>query len=188
MKAEEEREVDPILEIGLMAAIKENRIFSDKNCGRAFPASDTEDRSMGARFIPDEVVLLRREGWEVEFVQECSPCCWYWEFIDRRGDLVRIYHWEENEYLWIAERNGLREEKVDYKRFFYDADDKLCEDGPGPCPVCGNANVRGGRVIVRAAEELAIERLIESEENKVVDRFMMEVIKDYYQVECYWRR
>jgi hypothetical protein len=159
------------LEIGLVAVVKESRLCSDKNRGRIFPVSDTEDRSRGARFIPDEVILLRREGWDVQFVQgRCSPCCWYWEFVDKKGDLVRIYHWEEGSYVRIGEENSRRMEETRYKRSFYDKDDNLCEDGPGPCPHCGNTNVRGGRVIIKTAEKLREECEKESEKERAEGR------------------
>lgn len=111
---------------GALAASAEQ----EQDRGASFPNSDAEDLSSGARFIPGQVTMVRRQGGDVEFIQDCkSPLCWYWEFqqdvkisnghVVRRG--TRIYHWERSTY-----------ERTDF------------EDGS--CPQCGNEHIEGGTV------------------------------------------
>jgi len=85
--------------------------------GATFPQSDADDLAKGARFIPGEVTMARREGRAVRFVQECSNrCCWYWALPNGK----RAYHWAEYDYEAIK---------------------------PGPCPTCGNPHIDGGTVM-----------------------------------------
>jgi len=108
----------------------------DRN--QAFPQSDAEDMSRGARFIPGEVTLARRRGERVEFVQNCpGPCCWYWRFQDG----TRVYHWERWEYERIAQANGIELEVSEFGSKTGD---------PGPCPVCGNVHTSGGTATATA--------------------------------------
>lgn len=100
-----------------------------------FPRSDAEDLSRGARFIPGEVTLARRDGKKVNFVTECGPNCWYWEMPDG----TRIYHWDPMTYREIGTRNGRKIVKGE-------CDNMIFEGGPGPCPCCGNINTSGGTV------------------------------------------
>lgn len=117
----------------------------DKNA--FFPGSDSEDMARGARFIPNEVTLARRQGMRVVFVQECGPCCWYWQLPEGLtngpfemtvdGTLVptqvsygtgkRIYHFDRFTYEAIARANGR------------DPNGELA----GPCPRCGNEHTNG---------------------------------------------
>lgn len=97
--------------------------------GNAFPQSDADDLATGARFIPGEVTMARRNGEKVTFVQECGPCCWYWQMPDGS----KIYHFDPMTYEEIARANG-----------------KKCDGEPkemaGPCPKCGNVHTNGGTV------------------------------------------
>ncbi len=100
-----------------------------------FPRSDAQDIANGARFIPGDVTLERREGKRVLFVRDCgSPNCWYWEFSDG----TRRYHYDGHVLYEIARHNGRLDEEG-----------KIIDGEPGPCPQCGNLLVRGaghGRV------------------------------------------
>lgn len=89
---------------------------------RAFPNSDADDMSSGARWIPGDVTLARRRGELVRFVRTCGRCCWYWEFPAGH----RIYHWDS-----IANR-------VIVERDVHDANGVLC------CPGCTNVHINGG--------------------------------------------
>ena len=91
--------------------------------GNSFPASDADEMMNGARFIPGEVTLARRRGEQVQFVQNCGMCCWYWEMSDG----TRIYHWERGTYESIHRAN-----------------EKSEGEKAGPCPHCGNENTNGG--------------------------------------------
>ena len=106
----------------------------DGDTNSPFPRSDAEDMSCGARFIPGEVTLARRDGKKVIFVSECGPCCWYWKMPDG----TRIYHWDPNTYQAIGSVND-RETVVDDQGSHF-------KDGAGPCPRCGNKNTNGGIV------------------------------------------
>ena len=108
----------------------------DGDTGASFPRTDAEDLSMGARFIPGGVTLARRAGKKVNFVTECGPNCWYWEMPDGS----RIYHFDPMTFNQIGTENG---RKVVVKGEFGDVH---FEDGPGPCPRCGNVNTCGGTI------------------------------------------
>lgn len=97
--------------------------------GNMFPASDAEDLALGARFIPGEVTMARREGQKVTFNQPCNACCWYWEFPDG----TRVYHFDQTTYNAIGRVNN---------------PDRWGEEGvkAGPCPNCGNEHTGGGTV------------------------------------------
>jgi len=90
------------------------------------PSSDISDLSSGARYIPDEVTLARKEGKDVQFINLCGQCCWYWKMPDGS----KIYHWYEPEYQRIAERNGK----------------SLPTEEVLPCPICGNIHTKGEKV------------------------------------------
>jgi len=98
--------------------------------GNMFPQSDADDFTDGARFIPGEVTLARREGKTVRFVQECSRCCWYWEFEDGS----RTYHFDRPTFKRIARANH------------GDSWSPGDESQPlaGTCPDCGNEHTNGG--------------------------------------------
>ena len=100
--------------------------------GNTFPQSDADDFGYGARFIPGEVTLLRREGQQVIFVQNCGSCCWYWLLPDES----RIYHFERYVYLKIARANGVSGENPI----------------AGACPSCGNTHTSGGRVSAKGED------------------------------------
>ena len=120
---------------GFLINALDSRRGGDGDIGASFPRTDAEDMSKGARFIPGEVTLARRAGKKVNFVTECGPNCWYWEMPDGS----HIYHYDPTTYDQIGTANG-RKAVVD----------KYCdthfEDGPGPCPRCGNANTSGGTI------------------------------------------
>ena len=105
----------------------------DGDTGVLFPRSDAEDTSNGARFIPSPVTMVRRGGQKVTFVTECGPNCWYWAMPDGS----RIYHYDPATYHMIGTTNGRKAMKGHYS-------DPQYEDGPGPCPHCGNVNTSGG--------------------------------------------
>jgi hypothetical protein len=68
-------------------------------------------------------------------------------------------------------------------RAFYDAQGQKCEDGPGPCPHCGNRHVFGSGeeiFIAKTVEERAIEFLIERAESAVIERIVWEDIEYSY--------
>ena len=95
-----------------------NALDGGGDAGQAFPRSDAEDLSRGARFIPGEVTLARRRGEHVDFVQNCEgQCCWCWQMPDG----ARVYHWDRSTF----ERDHLADH---------------------PCPRCGNTNTSGGTV------------------------------------------
>ena len=60
---------------GFLINALESRKGGDGDIG-AFPRTDAEDMSKGARLVPHEVTLARRAGKEVNFVTECGPNCW----------------------------------------------------------------------------------------------------------------
>lgn len=97
-----------------------------------YPSADSDDQAKGARFIPGEVTVARRNGKQIRFVQACAhPCCWYWEFPN--GD--RAYHFESYDHTLIAMANN----------FERNAEGNYPGDC-GPCPSCGNVHVRGGYI------------------------------------------
>ena len=97
--------------------------------GNMFPQSDADDLRKGARFIPGEVTLTRREGKVVKFVKNCGPCCWYWELPDG----TRVYHWDRPTFEAIGRNNN----PVGWGTHSTVA---------GPCPDCGNEHTNGGTV------------------------------------------
>jgi hypothetical protein len=107
---------------------------SDGDKGSAYPRSDAEDQSRGARWIPGAVTMARRAGQKVEFVTECGPCCWYWHMPDGS----RIYHFDSDISRQIARENDRTEVTKNGRKFF--------EGGVGPCPKCGNPHTSGGEV------------------------------------------
>ena len=126
-----------IAALGFLINGMDERKDDDGDTGSAFPRSDAEDMSKGARFVPGEVTLARRAGKKVNFVTICDPNCWYWEMPDGS----RFYHYEPLVYRHIGLANG-REEINDGNRTYF-------KDGPGHCPRCGNINTRGGVVKVK---------------------------------------
>jgi hypothetical protein len=52
--------------------------------GSPFPQSDADDLGRGARYIPGEVTLARRDGRTVRFEQpdDSDPKTWFWLFDD----------------------------------------------------------------------------------------------------------
>lgn len=67
-----------------------NAMGGGGDVGQTFPRSDAEDMSRGARFIPGDVTVARRNGGVVQFVVACTRNCWYWAMPDG----TRIYHWD----------------------------------------------------------------------------------------------
>lgn len=126
MSNEKYSNMDELPMLGFLVNALDKGKGNDGDTNASFPRSDAEDLSRGARFIPGEVTLARREGEKVNFVQECGPCCWYWEMPDGS----RIYHFERFEYEKIARNNGYNGEK----------------ELAGPCPVCGNEHTHGGTI------------------------------------------
>ncbi len=118
--------------LGFLLGALEGRTGSDGDTGAGFPRTDTEDLSKGARFIPGEVTMARRAGKKVNFVTECGPNCWYWEMPDGS----RIYHFDPITYDQIGTTNGRKVLKEEHGM-------KTFEEGPGPCPHCGNVNTDG---------------------------------------------
>ena len=107
-----------------------NAMSGGRDQGSIFPRSDAEDMSRGARFIPGEVTLARRDGQTVDFVTTCGLNCWYW--LMPNG--LRIYHYDSFVYEQIARHNN---------------GDGWTRDSrmpAGPCPNCGNPFTRGGTV------------------------------------------
>jgi len=120
---------------GFLLNALDNRRGGDGDIGASFPRTDAKDMSKGARFIPGEVTLARRAGKKVNFVTECGPNCWYWEMPD--GSL--IYHYDPMTYHQIGTANDRKTVEGKYG-------DTHFEDGPGPCPHCGNVNTSGGTI------------------------------------------
>ena len=113
----------------LVNALDGNR-GGDGDEGSIFPRSDAEDMSKGARFIPGEVTLARRDGRRVSFIQKCSnPCCWYWQVDDG----TRHHHFERTAFESVADSNEIPR-----------VDGELKTNRVGPCPKCGNAHLHGG--------------------------------------------
>ena len=110
-----------------------NTMDGGGDAGQAFPRTDAEDLGCGLRFIPGEVIMARRRGERVEFVQRCSPCCWYWQFQDG----ARTYYWERGAWQQIAEANGVELERDKYGTLNGIA---------GACPICGNSHIGGGHI------------------------------------------
>lgn len=115
----------------LVNAVSRRRGGGDGDRDSVFPRSDAEDLSRGARFIPGDVTLARRDGRKVNFVTNCGRCCWYWEMPDRS----RIYHWERLTYEQIGRANGRKADE-----------DGNFKEGAGPCPNCGNPHTGGGTI------------------------------------------
>ncbi|MEK7505742.1 MAG: hypothetical protein AAB597_02515 [Patescibacteria group bacterium] len=120
---------------GFIANALESGRGGDGDTGRSFPRTDAEDMSKGARFIPGEVTLARRAGKKVNFVTECGPNCWYWKMSDG----TRIYHYDPMACRQIGTANGRKPVEGKYGGTHF-------EDGPGPCPHCGNINTNGGTI------------------------------------------
>lgn len=120
---------------GFLVNALDGRKGDDGDTGALFPRTDAEDMSKGARFIPGEVTLARQAGKGVNFVTECGPNCWYWEMPDGS----RIYHFDPMTRDQIGTANGRKTVKDDYEGTRF-------EDGPGPCPHCGNVNTSGGTI------------------------------------------
>ena len=120
---------------GFFINAMESRSGGDGDTGCSFPRSDAEDLSRGARFIPGDVTLARRAGKKVNFLTECGPNCWYWEFPDG----ARIYHFDAATYRSIATANGCIEVKDEHGGTAF-------EGGAGACPDCGNLHTGGDRV------------------------------------------
>ena len=120
---------------GFLLNALDNRRGGDGDIGASFPRTDAKDMSKGARFIPGEVTLARRAGKKVNFVTECGPNCWYWEMPD--GSL--IYHYDPMTYHQIGTANDRKTVEGKYG-------DTHFEDGPGPCPHCGNINTSSGTI------------------------------------------
>lgn len=121
--------------IGFLINELSDKKGGDGDIGSPFPLTDAEDLSKGAWFIPGEVTLARRAGKRVNFVTECSSNCWYWEMPDGS----RIYHFDRMTYQRIGTANGRKAVKGEYG-------DMRFENGPGPCPRCGNVNTSGGTI------------------------------------------
>ena len=120
---------------GFLANAMTARKGGDGDTGSPFPRTDAEDMSRGARWIPGNVTLARREGQKVDFVTECGPNCWYWQMTDGS----RIYHFDPAIYEQIGITNGRKTFKDENGRTRF-------EDGPGPCPYCGNPHTGGGTI------------------------------------------
>ncbi len=110
------------------------------------PSSDLGDLSSGARYIPDEVTLARKEGKSIQFITICGQCCWYWQMPDGS----RIYHYYEPEYQRIAERNGK----------------SLSTEETLPCHICGNIHTKGG--LVNGPFEPTLFQILNSKKEKIV--------------------
>lgn len=65
-----------------------NALGGSGDLGQSFPKSDAEDLSRGARFVPGEVTIARRNGEHVTFVTDGGWREWYWQLPN--GD--RISH------------------------------------------------------------------------------------------------
>jgi hypothetical protein len=123
--------MSPLAALGFLANAMESGQGGDGDRGSTFPRSDAEDLSRGARFIPGEVTVARREGKKVEFHSNCTPNCWFWLMPDGS----RIFHYDSMTYRAIG-----RENKRTPK------DDGSFDGGPGNCPRCGNPHTSGGTV------------------------------------------
>lgn len=120
--------LDDLTAFGFLVNALDPNKGRDGDTGASFPRSDAEDFSRGVRFVPGEVTLARRAGKRVEFVQDCTPCCWYWKMPDG----TRVYHWDRYYYEKIARQNGKTwDEGTEF------------EGEAGPCPWCGNPNTTG---------------------------------------------
>jgi hypothetical protein len=112
--------------------------ISEGDKGMWAPTSDARDLASGAQFIPNIVTLLRGQGKQINFVQECSPNCWYWEM---RGGM-RVYHYDPFVHDEIARQNG--------KIFVETTKGPQLRGEAGSCPKCGNPFTRG--LLVRKGE------------------------------------
>jgi hypothetical protein len=125
-------EANELSMFGLLVSSLEKGRSKDGDTGASFPRSDAEDLSCGARFIPGEVTLARREGKKVQFHTSCGRNCWYWEMPDGS----RIYHYDPLTYDNIGAHNGKVKVKLQYGMGY--------PDGVGACPKCGNQHTNGG--------------------------------------------
>jgi len=132
---------------------------------QAFPDADGDDLQHGARFIPGEVTLARREDQPVEFVQKCGyPSCWYWEFKDvnqkKPGPRYRtpldayrtVIHSEyDGGFSQQSGRNRYKpgQRIYHFERYFMEL---IRDQHDGKCPNCGNTHITGstGEALVRA--------------------------------------
>lgn len=135
MEGEKYSNVDDLTAFGFLVNALESIGGGDGDRGRSFPRSDAEDLSKGARFIPGNVTLARRDGKKINFVTKCGPNCWYWEMPDGS----RIYHYDSMTYQQIGIANNRRLVKGECGDMYF-------EEGPGPCPRCGNVNTSGGTI------------------------------------------
>ena len=131
-KGERYSDLGGLAGFGFLANALDRGKGEDGDTGASFPRSDAEDLSCGARFIPGEVTMARRQGKKVNFVGECSPNCWYWQMPDGS----RIYHYDPVTYTRIGRANGRKVVDDQYGSNF--------EGGAGPCPDCGNEHTSGG--------------------------------------------
>lgn len=143
MAGERYSDMGPLAAFGLLANAMDTRKGADGDTGAAFPRSDAEDFSRGARFVPAEVTLARRAGKKVNFVTQCTLNCWYWELPDG----TRIYHFDPLTYEQIGTASGLKKVDKGYGQWGF-------EDGPMPCPKCGNLHTNGGVVKPEPSEQL----------------------------------
>ena len=88
MNGDRYSDMSELASFGLLVNILEGK-SGDGDTGCAFPCSDVEDISRGARFIPGKVTLARRAGKKVNFVTDSqNPDEWYWQMPDG----TRIQH------------------------------------------------------------------------------------------------
>jgi hypothetical protein len=90
--------MDPLTILGFQLNALDGTAKEDGDTGASFPRSDAEDLSRGARFIPGEVTLARRDGKKVPFMNACGPNCWYWQLPDSS----RIYHFDPMVHAQLA--------------------------------------------------------------------------------------
>ncbi len=135
MTGERYSEMSELAVFGFLANALDRSKGTDGDTGAAFPRTDAEDLSRGARFIPGEVTLARQTGKKVNFVTECGPNCWYWEMPDGS----HVYHCDPMTCHQIGTANGRKEVRGEYGDTYF-------EDGPGPCPHCSNVNTNGGTI------------------------------------------
>ena len=133
--------------------------------GQSFPQSDAEDFSRGARFVPGEVTMARRRGMRVQFVAQCTRCCWYWEFEDGS----RIYHWDPMAFDSIGAANGK-------ERIVTEHGSPTFKDGAGPCPKCGNIHTNGGTFFPGEVGKVA--HRVDDDEHRKVTLFLDRVAKN----------
>ena len=110
-----------------------NTMGGGGNARQIYPASDAEDLGCGARFIPGEVTLVRRQGIKVDFVRDCQHrCCWHWLFPDGS----RSYHYDPYDFEQIGSECGEIPRRGEHGGVKFDHEIK--------CPACGNIHVHGG--------------------------------------------